>query len=108
MDDDLNVSAALAELFRFIRRVNGLIARERVSVSGAGRAFEALERLNQVLGVLPPEEHIDPESETLLKRREEARQQGDFALADSIRAQLLERGIVVEDARDGTRWRRVR
>jgi cysteinyl-tRNA synthetase len=108
MDDDLNVSAALAEVFRFIRRVNGLLAKDRVSVSGAGRALEALERINQVLVILPPEERLAPESEALLAARDEARQKGDFERADQLRLQLLERGISVEDGREGTRWRRVR
>lgn len=107
MDDDLNVSGALAEVFRFIRRVNGLLARDRVSVTGAGRALEALARINQVLMVLPPEDHIDPESKALLEQRDEARRKEDFELSDKLREQLLERGIIVEDRRDGTRWRRV-
>jgi cysteinyl-tRNA synthetase len=109
MNDDLNVSAALAELFRFVRRVNALVGRGRVSVSGAGRALEALERLDQVLAILPPAEFpLDAESATLLAARDDAREHGDFALADSLRAKLLERGIILEDTRDGTRWRRVR
>ena len=109
MNDDLNVSAAFAELFRFARRINSLLARARVSVSGAGRALEALERVDQVLAILPPvEQPLDPESDALIQQREQARKAGDFAKADELRGQLAERGIIIEDTRDGTRWRRSR
>ena len=109
MNDDLNVSAALAEVFRFVRRVNGLLARDRVSVSSAGEALEALERMNQVLAILPPVEHpLDQASQTLLEEREQARSRGEFELADHLRQRLLQRGIAVEDTREGTRWRRLR
>lgn len=109
MDDDLNVSGALAELFRFVRRTNSLLARERVSVSGAGKALEALGRMDQVLAIFPPVElPLDPESEALLQERDIAREQGDFPRSDTLRKQLLERGIILEDTREGTRWRRLR
>jgi cysteinyl-tRNA synthetase len=109
MDDDLNVSAAFAEVFRFARRVNGLIARDRVSASGAGRALEALERIDRVLGVLPPDEvPLDAESAALVQERNEARERGDFERADELRTKLLDRGIIIEDARGGVRWRRSR
>jgi cysteinyl-tRNA synthetase len=109
MDDDLNVAAALAELFRFVRRINGLLARGRVSASGAGQALTALERLDQVLAILPPvESPLDAASQDLLRQREEARRHEDFQRADELRQALQNRGILVEDTREGTRWRRVR
>jgi cysteinyl-tRNA synthetase len=109
MDDDLNVSAALAEVFRFARRVREPLGRGRVSASGAGRALEALERLDRVLGFLPPDETpLDAESQALVAERNQARERGDFERADGLRAQLLERGVIIEDTREGTRWRRGR
>jgi cysteinyl-tRNA synthetase len=109
MDDDLNVSAALAELFRFVRRVNAIMAREQVSKAGCQQALGALARIDRVLNILPTEESpLDDETEALLKERELAREKGDFERADRLREDLLNRGIVLEDTKEGTRWRRDR
>jgi len=45
------------------------------------------------------------EIEAMVRRRNEARRTRDFALSDQIRRQLLDRGVVIEDTREGTRWR---
>ena len=61
------------------------------------------------LAIVPPMETIvqgDEEIESLIAGRNEARRKRDFALADQIRQQLLDRGVVIEDTREGTKWRR--
>jgi cysteinyl-tRNA synthetase len=52
------------------------------------------------------EEDIDKDIEAMIKRRVEAKKMGDFATADSIRAELLKNGIILEDTPAGTKWKR--
>jgi cysteinyl-tRNA synthetase len=109
MDDDLNVSVAVAELFRFVRRVNAIMDREQISKAGGQKALAALANIDRVFNILPPEERpLDTETETLLKEREVAREKGDFESSDRLREELSRRGIILEDTKDGTRWRRDR
>jgi cysteinyl-tRNA synthetase len=66
-----------------------------------------LREIDQVLGILPDaEEGLDADVEALLRARLAARAAGDWAESDRIRDQLAAGGIVVEDTRDGQRWRR--
>jgi cysteinyl-tRNA synthetase len=107
MDDDLNTPEALGVLFSFIKEVNRLIDRNAVNGKEAKSALKALLRVNSVLGVLSfGDESLAPEMLELISKREEARKAGDYAKADELRAQLLAGGIVVEDTRDGTVWKR--
>jgi cysteinyl-tRNA synthetase len=109
MDDDLNVSAALAELFRFVRRVNAIMAREQISKTGGRQALDTLANIDRVLNILLPEEEpLDAETGALLREREIAREKGDFERSDQLREELFSRGIIIEDAKEGTRWRRDR
>ncbi len=104
LDDDLNVSAGLAALHEV---VNDLRRQDlRAGDAAAARAF--VEEVNRVLGILVPavEDLLDAEVERLLEERIEARARKDFARADAIRDELKDRGIVLEDGPDGTRWRR--
>jgi len=104
IDDDLNVSKALGHLFDFMREVN----RAEPTGAAAGRAAEAMRRVDGVLGILKAEEahEDDAEIDTLVREREEARAGRDFARADQIRDELAARGIVIEDSKEGTRWYR--
>jgi cysteinyl-tRNA synthetase len=63
--------------------------------------------VDRVLGVLPPAAEISTEIEALIHERLEARRRKDFARSDAIRADLLARGIVLEDTPAGTRWKKV-
>ncbi len=105
MDDDLNIAAALAALFDFIRDVNKLVDEGGVGEKGARNALALLDRLNAVTGLFaPPMEDSAPQAVLdLVMERQQARRNKDFARADAIRKQLLDEGWVIEDTADGPR-----
>ncbi|GAB4235893.1 MAG: cysteine--tRNA ligase [Acidobacteriota bacterium] len=109
MNDDLNTSAALAALFELVRDVNPHIDRNEVSGADRERILDFFRRVNDVFACFevepPPLE--DEEILQLIRRREEARDRRDFATADAIRERLRSRGILLEDTKQGTRWKRV-
>jgi cysteinyl-tRNA synthetase len=107
LDDDLNVSAGLAAVFDLVRDLNRRIERRALSTTDAARALETLRELDRVLAVLPdatPE--LEPAIERLLAERDAARASRDFAASDRLRDELATHGVIVEDTRDGQRWRR--
>jgi cysteinyl-tRNA synthetase len=107
LDDDLNVSAALAVVFDLVRDLNRRIDGRSLSTADATTALDGLRSLDEVLGVLPdPTDELDEETRRLLDEREAARANRDWAASDRLRDELAERGIAVEDTRDGQRWRR--
>jgi len=107
LDDDLNVSAALAVLFDLVRDLNRRIDGRSLSTADASAALDRLHSMDQVLGVLPdPADDLDAATKQLLDERATARANRDWAASDRLRDQLAERGIAVEDTRDGQRWRR--
>jgi cysteinyl-tRNA synthetase len=107
LDDDLNVSAALAVLFDLVRDLNRRIDARILSTSDAERALAMIRSFDEVLGVLPgADEDLDEASRRLLDRRATARANRDWPASDRLRDELAERGIAVEDTRDGQRWRR--
>jgi cysteinyl-tRNA synthetase len=98
MDDDLNISAALAVLFTVIKRINTLIVRAEIDPDGAGRILESLERIDTVLNIFDfTDETENPEVQRLIDERNRARQTKDWELADRLRDQLLEMGVVPRD-----------
>jgi len=116
LEDDLNLSGALAAVFVFVREVNKAIEARKVGPGDKEPLWEALARVDMVLGVLDPgqwdapvvtEGLADGEIEALLAERAEARRNKDFARSDAIRDELAAAGIAIMDRPDGTtRWRR--
>ena len=107
LDDDLNISAALAVVFDLVRDLNRRLERRLLSTADAGRALAALRDLDRVLAILPEEsESLEPDVAALLEERAAARAARDFAASDRLRDELSARGVTVEDTRDGQRWRR--
>ena len=108
LDDDLNVSEALAATFDLLRDLNRRIEARSISTDDAVRALELMRDLDQVLGVLPDAgEDLSAELRSMLDERAAARAARDWAASDRLRDALLEQGIAVEDTRDGQRWRRL-
>jgi len=110
--DDLNAPNALAGLFTFITRANAELDRRGTDSEALARARAALERINSVLDIVP-DRRVDDVAlvtwvEERLVARRAARERRDFAEADRIRAELVGRGIAIEDTAGGTRWKRAR
>jgi cysteinyl-tRNA synthetase len=106
LDDDLNISPALAALFDFVREVNRRLAERSLSTTDADRVLDLLHDLDTVLGVLPDDAtSLEPELQALLDARLVARRARDWAAADRLRDELAARGVAVEDTLDGQRWR---
>ncbi|HEX8025870.1 MAG TPA: cysteine--tRNA ligase [Candidatus Limnocylindrales bacterium] len=108
LDDDLNVSAALAAIFDLVRETNRRVGERRLSTADARRVLARLRELDQVLGILPSaDDELSPEAMRLLEQRQAARAARDFEASDRLRDELAALGLVVEDTRDGQRWRRL-
>ncbi|HOP61672.1 MAG TPA: class I tRNA ligase family protein, partial [Candidatus Saccharicenans sp.] len=108
--DDLNISSALAAVFELIREINSKLARNEISRPGADRVLTAIYEIDQVLAILPEKKEEELPADVLRKieQREQARREKNFALADSIRQELLQQGIVLEDTREGVRWKKTK
>jgi cysteinyl-tRNA synthetase len=108
LDDDLNISAALAAVFELVREVNRRIDERGLSTADATRVIELVRDLDQVLAILPDAEPpLEPDLAALLDEREAARAARDWAASDRLREELATHGVTVEDTRDGQRWRRL-
>jgi cysteinyl-tRNA synthetase len=108
LDDDLNVSVALAALFDGVRELNRRIDARSLSTADAGRAAGLVRDLDRVLGIATPvEAALAPELQALLDARAAARAARDWTASDRLRDELAAHGVAVEDTRDGQRWRLV-
>jgi cysteinyl-tRNA synthetase len=108
MDDDLNTSVALAVIHNLTRSVNTALARKKLQEDNKLELFELLKRFDTVLNIFGDEqrEMLDSEIQNLIDERQEARRRRDFARGDVIRDELAGRGIILEDTKDGVRWKR--
>ena len=106
LDDDLNVSEALAAMFDLVRDLNRRIDARSLSTADAATALASLRDLDVVLGVLPDETvELDAAAVAMLEERDAARAARDWAASDRLRDELAALGVLVEDTRDGQRWR---
>jgi len=108
MDDDLNTSAALAAIHNMVREINTVLAAEELRTDDRDAVLDAIARFESVLGIFGEEESdaLDADIEALVEERQEARRQRNFARSDEIRDLLALKGIVLEDTKDGVRWKR--
>jgi len=106
MDDDINIAGALGTLFEFIHSINkklDVLKREDIK-----EILLFIERINSVLGILKDETEKDINDERiekLIEERTKARNEKKFSLADKIRDELKENGIILIDTPDGVRWK---
>ncbi len=108
LEDDLNISAALAATFDLVRELNSRVAARSISSADARRAAAAMRELDTVLGLLEDEadDGLPAELAEMLEARAAARAARDWRRSDALRDTLAEAGIIVEDTPDGQRWRR--
>ena len=107
MDDDLNTADAITAIFDLVKDIN-LNLDENNSKEMLEKTLELLKKLTRVLGIMEGErEEISEDIEGLIKERNDARKNKDFARADEIRDKLKEMGIEIEDTRSGTTWKRI-
>lgn len=107
MDDDLNTADAISVIFEMVKYANTNIT-EETSKTFASAFLEKLKTLTDVLGIITEkkEEILDADIEALIAERQAARKEKNFARADEIRNELLEKGIILEDTREGVKWKR--
>ena len=108
MDDDLNTADALSIIFELARFMNSNV-NENSTKEFANKVLDEFNELTGVLNVVNKkheEDMLDEEIEALIQKRTDAKKNKDFKLADEIRNELLEKGIVLEDTRQGVKWRR--
>ncbi|HZI61478.1 MAG TPA: cysteine--tRNA ligase [Pyrinomonadaceae bacterium] len=108
MDNDLNTSVALAAIHNLSREVNTALARKQVKADNQRELLEAINRIDSVLNIFGEQqrEMLDSEIQALIDERQEARRRRDFGRADEIRRELADRSIILEDTKDGVRWKR--
>ncbi|WP_108305962.1 cysteine--tRNA ligase [Metalysinibacillus jejuensis] len=107
MDDDFNTANAISVLFELARLANVYLQEDNTSKEVLEKFLAVLEKLSDVLGlVLVEETLLDEEVEQLIQERIDARKNKDFARSDEIRDLLQAKGIILEDTRQGTRWKR--
>ncbi len=107
MEDDFNTADAITAVFEMVKLANTKVN----DASSAELVRYALASIGLLAGILglgirAQEEVLDSEIEEMIAKRQEARKNKDFATADEIRAKLLEMGIVLEDTREGVKWKR--
>ncbi len=108
LDDDLNTAEALAAIHDFVRETNAAMAKGDVKEADKAALAALVERFDSVFGIFGEarKEMLDSEIQALIDERQAARKAKNFARSDEIRDQLTGMGIILEDTKDGVRWRR--
>jgi cysteinyl-tRNA synthetase len=108
MEDDLNTADAISAIFELVKFANTTVTVGESSKAYAANLYETLEKLTDILGIIIKEEKelLDEDIEKLIQERQDARKAKNFARADEIRNMLSDMGIVLEDTREGVRWKR--
>lgn len=108
MDDDLNVSRAMAAIYNFIKKSNPILQVNHLDRDQKNYILEKLDNLNQVLKIFKLQGcPLEPEIDALIQLREKARIEKDWQTADRARNDLAQRGIAVIDTATGPVWKRV-
>lgn len=107
MDDDFNTADAIAAVFEYVKYINTNVGQDS-SKEFLERLYGRLSTLTDVLGIIVDrkEEMLDADIEALIEERQAARKEKNFARADAIREELLAKGIILEDTREGVKWKR--
>ena len=107
--NDMNISAALASVYSFARKINYQMSQGRLQKEDAAHVLDALRGVDSVLAILPPLEHAEAlpdDVQDIMRRRDKARADKDFDLSDELRDEIVARGYTVEDIPGGTRVKR--
>ena len=107
MDDDFNTADAIAAIFELVKYANTTATAES-SKEYLQSLLDRIVKLGDVLGLIldKKEELLDADIEKLIEERQAARKAKDFARADAIRDELLEKGIILKDTREGVQWKK--
>lgn len=107
MDDDLNTADAISVIFELVKYTNINISNDTPKKT-VDLAIRTIEKLCDILGIITEreEELLDSDIEALINERQEARKAKNFARADEIRNMLSDKGIILEDTREGVKWKR--
>ncbi len=108
MEDDLNTADAISAIFELVKFANTSVVAGESTGAYAKRVYDTLSKLCDILGIQVKEEQglLDEDIENLIQERQAARKAKNFARADEIRNLLIEKGIILEDTREGVRWKR--
>ena len=109
MDDDLNISSALASLFELVRSINTMADNNELTMEDARLVLSYLQKFDKVLGIIFWKDTVllDSEITQLIEARNQARKDKNYHKADEIRQLLSNKGIVLEDTKTGTRWKKI-
>jgi cysteinyl-tRNA synthetase len=98
LDDDLNISAALATIFTIVKKINTLILKKQLHPDDASNIVDGFRSIDKILKIFNFfDDTADPEIQRLLNQRDKARFEKNWALADEIRNELKSRGVIVQD-----------
>lgn len=110
LDDDLNSAEALAAIFEYIRETNSAMDAGEFKAGNLDSARGLFEQFDAIFDVLQPSVEeggiTETEIDALIAERNQSRKAKNFKRSDEIRAELLERGVVIEDTKEGVRWKR--